>query len=390
MPFPCTKDLPAKPPYVSKGVRHMDRILLGILTLYLNDTGVIEEKRIYEQMTRKGAELGINVILFTPQDVDSDQNKVRAHKYDLRLKRWRRVWTRIPILVFDRCRIQRTPRFKQLKEFKTKHPKIVYLNKPIGNKWTAHLKLNKHPQLSAYLPYTKQYAGLKDLRQMLNQYGLVYLKPISGTGGRGILRLERISNQQILVQGRDLDRNIIQSRKMSLLTLYSFIEQWNHPKIGYLIQQGIPLKLSNGRVHDYRLLVQKDGTGNWQVTGSAGRIGAPQSITANLHGGGSAVPMQKLMNNFLPRHIDIVSLQHNVEQIGLEIAQCMEDNELVLCEIAIDIAIDKEGKIWIIELNPKPSREVFKEIGELDTYHTAISRPLEYALYQYNQKVRHL
>jgi len=363
----------------------MARITLGILTLYLNEAGAIEEKRIYEQMTRKGAELGMQVVLFTPQDVVSGQNKVRVHEYDLKFKRWKRVWTTIPILVFDRCRIQRTPRYKQLREFKLKHPKIVYLNKPIGNKWTMHEMLSQYSHLEEHLPYTRQYTDIKDLRYMLNKYELVYLKPISGTGGRGILRLERLSNQQILVQGRDLNRDIIQQRKMSLTTLSSFIERWNHQKIGYLIQQGIPLKLRSGRVHDYRMLVQRDGTGEWQVTGAAGRIGAPQSITANLHGGGSAVPMVKLMSNFISKPVDLKLVQRNVEQIGLDIAKCMEYNQYELCEIAIDIAIDKNGKVWIIELNPKPSREVFKEIGELRTYELAISNPIEYALYKFKQ-----
>ncbi|MNU00093.1 Endospore coat-associated protein YheD [compost metagenome] len=52
-----------------------------------------------------------------------------------------------------------------------------------------------------------------------------------------------------------------------------------------------------------------------------------------------------------------------------------------LCELALDIAIDESGRVWLLEINPKPAREVFSRTGEMGIYQRAISRPLEYALY---------
>src|SRR5690606_596174 len=127
----------------------------------------------------------------------------------------------------------------------------------------------------------------------------------------------------------------------------------------YVIQQGIPLTLDNGRVHDYRILVQKNGVGQWTVTGGAGRIGAPRSITANLHGGGSAVAMNRLIQQFVEPTVNLSHVQEDINNLSIQLAHFLEENGYTLCEIAIDIAIDKTGKLWIIELNPKPSREVF-------------------------------
>src|SRR5690606_34110498 len=136
-----------------------------------------------------------------------------------------------------------------------------------------------------YLPDTIKYSQKKDLQDMLKKYNIVYAKPINGTGGRGILRIVRHSSYIVKIEGRNHNRKIITPRVISISTLRAFMKTWNVTSTPYLVQQGIPLTLDNGRVHDYRILVQKDGNGQWSFTGGAGRIGAARSITANLHGG---------------------------------------------------------------------------------------------------------
>ncbi|MDU5948384.1 MAG: YheC/YheD family protein, partial [Paenibacillus macerans] len=57
-----------------------------------------------------------------------------------------------------------------------------------------------------------------------------------------------------------------------------------------------------------------------------------------------------------------------------------------LCELALDLAINKQGHIYVLEVNPKPAREVFMKSGDPDAYRKAIVRPLEYAMWVYKQK----
>lgn len=367
----------------------MPRLILGILTLYLNDAGLLEERKIYEHMTIEGDKLDMQVIVFTPSDVQVNEKRVKAHIFNTKSKKWTRQWTSIPQLVFDRCRIQKSYRMKELRNFKSTFKHIHYLNRPLGNKWTVHQKLLSSPYFEKYLPHTIKYTKNSDLIQMLKKYRFVYVKPVNGTGGRGILRIERQAGDSVKIEGRDHDRRIISPRTISSVTLKEFISKWNVTSTSYLVQQGIPLMLSNGRVHDYRILVQKDGSGNWGVTGGAGRIGAARSITANLHGGGSAVAMTKLMQHFVNPDVNYVSVQEEIQTLAIKLADFLESEGYQLCEIAIDIAIDTNGGIWIIELNPKPSREVFREIGELDRYLESIRRPLEFARYEHQSRVKH-
>lgn len=56
-----------------------------------------------------------------------------------------------------------------------------------------------------------------------------------------------------------------------------------------------------------------------------------------------------------------------------------------MMEFGFDLGIDVHGRVWIIEINPKPGREIFRQLGELRRYLQAVRRPLEYALYLIEQ-----
>ncbi|GKU75798.1 YheC/YheD family protein [Paenibacillus sp. L3-i20] len=364
----------------------MTQPILGILTLYLNDFGALEERAIYQKMTIEGKKLGLQLFVFTPQDVNYNKNRIYALFYDPETSRWSRKWTNFPHLIFDRCRIQKSHRYEQLLKFRSKYSHLRFLNRPLRNKWAIHSILSKDAKLSAFLPKTRFIEKTQDVHDMLRIHSLLYLKPVNGTGGRGILRIEKGKDGSLLVQGRDQLRRIVQPKRMSSSQLDSYLSDWNLKETRYIVQQGIQLKLRNGRVHDYRLLVQKDGSGQWRITGCAGRVGAPGSITANLHGGGRAVKFDQLLGEWFQDDQKISSIKADVERFGIEVATYLELCYSALCELAIDIAIDKRGKVWMIEVNPKPAREVFIRAGERDVYRNAIVKPLEYAIWKFQQK----
>ena len=144
------------------------------------------------------------------------------------------------------------------------------------------------------------------------------------------------------------------------------------------------IKLQSGRVHDYRMLVQKNSRGEWEPTGCAGRVGAPGSITSNLHGGGKAMVMEELLDSWIGSEKGFL-VRREAEKFSVEVAAYLEGQFGRLCELALDLAIDRKGGIWLLEVNPKPAREVFRQSGDLKTYDRAIIKPLEYAMYLYSR-----
>jgi hypothetical protein len=357
----------------------MSRPVLGIMTFYINQNKQIEDRSFLKSCILYGDTLGLDVLVFTPEDIDHSKRKIYAHVYTKGIG-WVRKWRDLPNIIFDRCRYQPNNRFKLLRKFRAQYPELTYLNRPLANKWVIYKLFYKNAKIRPFLPRTKMVGDRSELAGFLDTHKIVYLKPINGTGGRGILRAERLESGKFKVEGRNLQRKIISPRTMTEGQIAAVLSKWSSKKT-YIMQQGIDIRLNEGRVHDYRMLLQKNGKGQWDVTGSAGRIGAKRSVTSNLHGGGKAVAMEKLLGYWFQDKQKIQSIMAQCEKLALDVIDELEREFESLCELALDIAVDRSGHIWLLEINPKPGRDIFRRSGELEVYRSAVTKPLEYALW---------
>ncbi|SDC08109.1 Glutathione synthase/RimK-type ligase, ATP-grasp superfamily [Paenibacillus sp. UNCCL117] len=358
---------------------------IGVLAMYMNGRR-LEELSFFRKLCVSGEKLGVEVLVFTPDDVHENGTRIHTLTYKASERRWVRKWSGFPQVIYDRCRYHGIDNFRKISQFRKKYTKLRYLSKPLANKWTMHQLLSEHPGIAPHLPATLRYKNTKELGEFLKKHAIVFMKPKSGTGGRGIIRLQRLPGANAcLMQGRDSDRRIISARKVTVEQIPARLAGW---KLGerYIVQQGIPLELKDGRVHDFRMLVQKDGQGQWRVTGCAGRIGPRQSVTSNLHGGGSAISMESLLRSRFGSGKKVSDIRKEAYDLGIRIAHHLEAKFGPFCEAGLDLAVDPRGHVWLLEVNPKPSREVFSRIGEKETYRRAISRPLEYGLWLIRQK----
>ncbi|MCL6459348.1 MAG: YheC/YheD family protein [Gorillibacterium sp.] len=354
---------------------------LGIMTLYTHgQTFDKEELSYFRQLTAVGSQLGLDVFVFDPGDAHAERQLVKAHRYDLKKQVWQQEWLPFPDTVYDRCRAQRSPRFKEMRRFRSRFPKLHYLNHPLSSKWGNQLVLERNNAIHPYLPDTRKYQGLADLKVFVKRHPFVFLKPVDGSGGRGIVRITRAEAGNYKLEGRDTNRRIIAASNIRISAIPGRLTSWGLTN-RYLIQQGIPIELTDGRVHDFRLLIQKNSQGNWQVTGCAGRIGGGKSVTSNLHGGGEAIPFDKLLAKRGLSADKIADIKRDMEHLAHLSAKELEKRFGGLCELALDLAIDPDSRIWLLEVNPKPSREIFRLSGDHETYQLALRRPLEYALW---------
>ncbi|MGF7036511.1 glutathione synthase/RimK-type ligase-like ATP-grasp enzyme [Paenibacillus mucilaginosus] len=359
---------------------------LGVLAMYLPGRK-LEELSFFRKLCVSGRKLGLEVLVFTPDDVNEDGTRIQAMTYDPEKGSWVRRSCGFPPLIYDRCRYHGVENYRKLTRFRSRYAKLRYLSRPLANKWTVHQALAEHDEILPHLPATVRYHSVKDVEDLLKSHGVIYMKPKSGTGGRGIVRLQRLQGgDAVLLQGRDPGRRILPVQKLAVRHLPSKLAGWKLEE-KYIIQQGIPLTLKDGRVHDFRMLVQKDGEGQWQVTGCAGRIGPRRSVTSNLHGGGTAIPMETLLKNRFGSEDKVASIKKKAYSLGLLVVEQLEKRFGMQCEVGIDLAVDPKGGIWLLEVNPKPSREVFSRIGQRETYRQAVARPMEFAAWLYKQKI---
>ncbi|HJV44941.1 MAG TPA: YheC/YheD family protein [Bacillota bacterium] len=346
---------------------------LGVLTWRKGNE--FEEKRFFTDLAEQAVQLHTEIFLFSPTDVRAD-GRIHALRYR-KGEGWRPSIVDPPDLIYDRFRNMQPYAFHPFLKFR-KQTKLPFLNSRLAHKWNLHLLLNSYTETAKWLPETLYFTGMKEVEQLLKKYQKVYLKPVNGTGGKGILTIF-LNNKGYLLRGRDATRKYIKKEFTTTAPLQAFLHSWVK-ETKYIVQQGLNLNWIEGSVTDFRLLVQKGSDGNWGITGLIGKLGPKRSATSNLHGGGKAIDPLQFLQQFLPTE-KCNELFAECRKIGLVIAHYLENRFGRLVELGIDLGIDRKGRIWIIEVNPKPGRELFREIGDLSTYRKAVRSPIEYALY---------
>ncbi|MGE5703441.1 MAG: YheC/YheD family protein [Clostridia bacterium] len=355
---------------------------IGILT-WRNGTR-FGEPAFFRRLIRTGEELGATVFLFSPEDVSEETQGVRGFVPNSRGE-WVSRWYPWPDIVLDRYRYYPLKRHQAYLPFRKKNL-FRYANSRFANKWRVHQLLWEDGRLRPWLPETHVYSE-EVLWEMLERHPFLYLKPSNGTGGRSIVRIEQQANGYVVwCRGKKQNK---QQRLGSQADLAVFLDKWIETERSgeevFLLQQGLQLSLVPQRTVDVRLLIQKNEAGEWKITGLGGRMSGAKSAISNLHGGGKALRLEPLLHKKFgsARARQIVRECCAMAKLA---CHTIEQHYGQMVEFGMDIGVDVEGHIWLIEMNPKPGREIFREIGDLERYGLAIKRPIQYALYLLEEK----
>ncbi|MFD2370851.1 YheC/YheD family protein [Brevibacillus sp. GCM10020057] len=339
------------------------------------------EPHYLRQLVRAGRSLGAEVYVFSHQDVYAREKKIRGFVPGS-AGGWESRWYAWPQIVIDRYR-RRVPAYMKLR-----HSGLFeFANSPFSKKWRVTQLLTDDSRVRHWIPETFVYSPAK-MRKMLEQHLIVYVKPGNGTGGRSILKVSAKGGGYEL-SGRDKSYARKTARLRRADDVGRWVKRWvEEQRISggnFLVQQGLDLELVRGRVADVRLLIQKDGNGEWRVTGCGVRVGKSGSSTSNLHGGGKAFPFHLLVARRFgeDRAQQILRECHTMAHA---IARVLEEHFGRMMEFGLDIGVDVNGRVWLIEVNPKPGREIFRQMGAMDLYAEAVSRPVQFALYLLAEK----
>ena len=119
----------------------------------------------------------------------------------------------------------------------------------IANKWSKWSVLEKHPGVARHLPESCLFQEQK-LKSMLERHPFVVAKPLVGSGGSGVVKIERIGDRyRYHVQGKTADA----ATWNELMASLGRIRKGRR----YLLQQGIAVAPVQGRRVDYRVKLVK-------------------------------------------------------------------------------------------------------------------------------------
>lgn len=323
-----------------------------------------------------GRKFGALIYVIPVENIDWKTLTVRGYLYHKQNNKWVKETLPLPHVIYNRIpnrAYEEKEHVKTALDRLAALPQVTLYNPHFFNKRRLFTILQRDPDVSGYLPQTVPLTSKESLFHMLDLHPFVYVKPVNGMAGKGIYRLQKNTRTSFMLQyqlKKSTVKQIFTSRDM----LWNFLSlRLDGP---YLIQQGIHLATFHDKLFDMRLLAQKNGHGEWRVTGIGIRLAGSGRITTHVPQGGSIQSPYVILPAAFPRSSP-ADLLKSIRRVALMIARSLEKEWPTLGEVSMDIGVDKQERIWFIEANSKPGKFDEPHIRKL-----SLRRTIEYAQYQ--------
>ncbi|AKF92561.1 YheC/YheD family protein [Brevibacillus laterosporus] len=328
--------------------------LIGILTSGKGES-FKGNRENFQEISKTGQKLGALVFVFTPDGIDWETYKIRGYLYDKRNGFWQSFETPFPHVIYNRIPTRTVEEKEYMQETLKRISKlknVTLFNRQFFDKESLFTTLQAKKEVAPFLPDTYKLDSFERLKSFARKHDVLYLKPIRGKAGRGIMRLEKHDTIWLL-------RRVHQQKSLSR-SFYTLDELWTYlwpilQRKPYIVQQGIMLATYNDRPFDVRVLTQKNGKGHWDITGIGIRQAGVRSITTHVPRGGSVLSPDKVLPQIFGEEWSIFILQ-NIRKTVLVIAKALQQNMRDLAEMSMDLGITTDGDIWFFEANSKPEK----------------------------------
>lgn len=332
---------------------------IGILTMSDDENDFRGNRQNFIDIINAGNELKMDVYVIAHKDLNVNHSKIYGYKYKTDQKSWKREIVPLPQVIYNRIPNRNdefNPDVQQTIKECIKHPGIKLFNPSFFNKWTLFEWLRKSRYTKKHIPLTRKLTPKTNLRKLLNQHGLLYLKPEKGKAGKGIMQLRLLRGKpypyRLSIQE---NRNSQTFRYNRITRLRKTIKNYSGEE-DYIIQQGIVLANFQQRPFDLRVLVQKNRKGLWTVSGIGARVAGNMSITTHVPRGGSIDEPDKLLSSSFGR-LPARKIIRKTSRTALNIAKQVEKGSgHTLGEMSMDLGVDTKGHVWFFEANAKPMK----------------------------------
>lgn len=337
--------------------------IIGILNSALRPEGRPGpyEVKIYREMIRYARKRGVFIYLFRAGGVDKRKGLVEGVTLDQAGNWLTRVFPR-PDIVYNRIRKRSVETSSQvdavLKNFHN-DPRLHLFNSRFLYKWEVYQAVGDVPVVYSLFPFTMQFTR-HNLEIMMEKFGEVIIKPDSGSLGKGIVKIISKKNRIELAESSEPSRWFQCS---SIHELYSTLSNKMNVDSKCLLQRLVTMSRYKGRIFDIRAQFQKDGTGTWVTTGAAVRAASKRQFVTHIPNGGKAEVFNTVVRSVFPDPGIRKGIRDQLDFICNQVPATLEQRlDLNLAIVSMDIAIDPQGKMWILEVNSKPSHFDEKDI----------------------------
>ncbi|WP_078381579.1 YheC/YheD family endospore coat-associated protein [Sutcliffiella halmapala] len=306
------------------------------------------------KLAQHASNSSVSLYYLSPEQI-SGEDTISGMRFCPAKQEWENAMFSIPPFIYDRCyyvskkaqsNLNKVEKLKQRSD-------VQFLGYGLPNKWIVYQALSSSPTLQSFFPYTQKLSSTADFLAHLANHSIWLLKPIHGSQGRGLIKIEKRNGLYMIKEVKQ------PGEQLFTFTTTSHFLQWLHTRMKtttFIFQPFLPLQNKEGYPFDLRLLIQKDENGNWKERVRVLRTGIKHHITSNLAGGGKMIPFSSLLQS-LPltykRKIE-EDIQTVIDTLPLELERAFQP----LFELGIDLGWDAKQNLWILDINSKPGHKI--------------------------------
>jgi hypothetical protein len=342
------------------GMNPMQTPILGVMTTHIPKNPTAKTLgETWDALAAFARMEQLELLVFVPEGVHLKANTVSGFLYqdrDPSRPEWRYVTKRVPKVIYDGALLQdlrHNTRYKQVRT-KLRQMRLLLFNPSFPNKSAIH-KLLYRSQAASFLPPTTWVNTLNHVLTYLQQHQWVFLKPIRGSGGKGIVELRvqpdgtvRMSHEQ--AGGNWVQKALSEQQLRGLLRSLLRTDR-------YIVQKALPLIEANEQKLDFRVPLYRDRIGQWQSVGVICRLGRRGSAVTNFHSGGTIVPFAKVEELQKQYGFPLPS-QERMTEVAILGAHVLSQKYHCLGTLGIDVGVDEHGDPWLLDFNPRQGRDI--------------------------------
>lgn len=316
---------------------------IGIYAGQKKDT-LIKKIRLMRGFIEEYNQFNGIVFVFCFNTINKSKLTCSGFYYDPKNDRWVYSTLPLPSMLFKRGLMSTTQR-----EYLGSLYGDKFFNYKAFGKWEMYNRMKRFQEVKPYLPLTESYKNANQLLELLEQYNDIYVKPIGGKGGKGVFNIQKTQDGKYKVR-TTVDKVANEKIYKHTSELTDFIKS-NFEEDQFIIQQTIDVK-SDGKVFDFRVGYDKGLDGKWNRIMFITRVGGENSVVSNFRAGGNLLEPEDALKQFYGlNERQIEEYRKNIFEAGDLIINALEKTSKHFGKAALDLIVDKHGKIWLIEVN---------------------------------------
>jgi hypothetical protein len=227
-------------------------------------------------------------------------------------------------------------------------------HKNVKSKMIKTRILQKHPIISQHVPETLWFNSW-NLEDMLARYSMIYIKPNAGNQGNEVIRVKKLNEVDCVLSYDDTSKEI--SLPDAAIELETIITNRR-----FILQQGIDLATYRNCPFDIRMVMQKPYD-TWELTLTSAKVALKEdAVVTNVSKGAQDYPLIEILQKYDQKE-DPLAVMRELVNLAHQISNKL-GSKLPFRILGLDMAIDKEGKVWFIEANTLPQCARCKEVND--------------------------